>query len=303
MDVQPAPVAPAGAVATTSSARSGRWPRRRAWTASSRSPTELPAHVHHRRAAAAAGAENLLSNAVKFTDTGSVAAAGAPAPTDMLFCDADAATTPDRSLRLRGHRHRHRDRRRTSCESSSRRSSRPTARPAASTAAPGLGLSISREIARLLGGAITVRASRARLDVHAVPAGDEYPLRGTATRVGRPTLSDASPIPVARIPLPHRRSEDRRAVYAGHHRCDGAHGADRRRRHPQRLRADQRAGAARPARCCTPRTAARASRLLREHRRRRPRADGHHDAGDGRLRDHGRDPGMLEPSRTCRSSR
>ena len=42
--------------------------------------------------------------------------------------------------------------------------------------------------------------------------------------------------------------------------------------------------------------------LEAEHRR-RPRADGHHDAGDGRLRDDGGDPRHPAASPGCRSSR
>ena len=53
----------------------------------------------------------------------------------------------------------------------------------------------------------------------------------------------------------------------------------------------------------SPATAARRSTLLRRPRRHRPRADGHHDAGDGRPRGDARRSANGAASRSCRSSR
>ncbi len=69
-----------------------------------------------------------------------------------------------------------------------------------------------------------------------------------------------------------------------------AQGAGDRRRPAQYFRAHQRSGASRaenPARRKRPRR----NRAPEERARRRHRADGYHDAGDGRLSDHARDPG------------
>ena len=66
-------------------------------------------------------------------------------------------------------------------------------------------------------------------------------------------------------------------------------GADRRRRHPQRLRPHQRAGAARAVGAVRGERA-RGHRSPRAARRCDDRADGHHDARDGRLRDDDGDP-------------
>ncbi|CAG7654752.1 hypothetical protein SBRY_60583 [Actinacidiphila bryophytorum] len=66
-------------------------------------------------------------------------------------------------------------------------------------------------------------------------------------------------------------------------------GADRRRRHPQRLRPHQRPGAARPDGAVR-RERPGGHRGARAVRRHRDRADGHHDAGDGRLRHDDGDP-------------
>ena len=59
-------------------------------------------------------------------------------------------------LQFAGARHRHRHDRRRRSPACSRPSRRPTPRPRASTAAPGLGLTISKRLAELLGGDIRV---------------------------------------------------------------------------------------------------------------------------------------------------
>ncbi len=80
-----------------------------------------------------------------------------------------------------------------------------------------------------------------------------------------------------------------RRVLHVHRRLQRREGADRRRRHPQRLRADQRPGTARADRALRRERAGghRGPGAVRRHRR---GADGHHDAGDGRLRDDDGDP-------------
>ena len=115
---------------------------------------------------------NLLSNAVKFTEPARCelrirpaggrrrfpsTAAGAAARTPVV-----AFSVTDTGIGIAE---------RAAARRSSRRSSRPTAPPAASTAAPGLGLSISREIARLLGGEIHAESEPGPgQHVHALPA-------------------------------------------------------------------------------------------------------------------------------------
>ena len=90
---------------------------------------------------------------------------------------------------------------------------------------------------------------------------------------------------------------DARAACTRPTRCSqGADGADRRRRRAQRLRADQRARGAAGWRSLFAENGREALDALERGRRRRPRPDGHHDAGDGRLRDDARDP------RACPSS-
>ena len=84
----------------------------------------------------------------------------------------------------------------------------------------------------------------------------------------------------------------------------GTQGAGRRRRRPQHLRAHQRARAPATCRSFTPRTARTAiETCCRDHAGYRHRADGHHDAGDGRLRNHAGDSSHGSDSARCPSSR
>ena len=96
---------------------------------------------------------------------------------------------------------------------------------------------------------------------------------------------------------------------AGHHRGDLLHGPgargqarpDRRRRHPQHLRAHERAGAPEHGRALGGNGQGR-HRKAPEGAWRRHRPDGHHDARHGRLRHDARDPQDGPVPRSCRSS-
>ena len=79
-------------------------------------------------------------------------------------------------------------------------------------------------------------------------------------------------------------------------------GAGRRRRRPQHLRAQQRARAARHE-GADGEHRQRGDRAARAHRRPVDRADGHHDAGDGRLPDDAARSARTRRSSGCRSSR
>ena len=68
----PGAAGPGGGARRASSARSGRWPRRRASSWSSRSPRTSPPEVVSDEQRVAQVLRNLLSNALKFTETGSV---------------------------------------------------------------------------------------------------------------------------------------------------------------------------------------------------------------------------------------
>ena len=169
----------------------------------------------------------------------------------------------------------------------------------------GLGLSISRELARLLGGAITVSSRPgAGLGVHPLPA--RHPAAGVAA-AGAPAVRPPA-APLARLAEPGRRPRPCRRWWcpspstgapgpgaARHHR------AHRRRRRAQRLRADQRAGAARAARALR-RQRRRGHRAAAHASRDRHRADGRDDARARRERDHPADPRACRRGRTCRSS-
>ena len=173
---------------------------------------------------------NLLSNAVKFTAEGEVRLVVEPATPAQLS-----------RARLDGHRMRcWRSRSstpasaspRTSCGSSSTLSSRPMARPAAATAAPA---SVCRSAERSPACSAARSRRRSRVDegstftlllpVDAFTAG-VVPVQG-----GTP-LEELTPRPSREVGAARRR---------GVRRQEGAH---RRRRRPQRVRVDQRAGAA-----------------------------------------------------------
>ena len=103
--------------------------------------------------------------------------------------------------------------------------------------------------------------------------------RATARR------DDALPAPAPRpsCPTTQRQMLQRGArLGAGARRQEGP---GRRRRHPQHLRAHQRPREPPSRWCSSPRTARTAIELLEKHPDVDAGADGHHDAGDGRLRD------------------
>ena len=90
--------------------------------------------------------------------------------------------------------------------------------------------------------------------------------------------------------LPEAKLQMVRSLQEGDARAGRPEDPRRRRRRSQHLRDDERARALRHEGARRARTGATRSRLLEATPIGRRRADGHHDAGDGRLRDDARDP-------------
>ena len=107
------------------------------------------------------------------------------------------------------------------------------------------------------------------------------------------------------VPAPRRgepaRAQAQGAAPAREERsvARGAHGARRRRRRAQHLRADLAARGPQDERAVRRERQARA-RQARGEPEHRHRADGHHDARDGRLRGHAPDPRAARSGATCR---
>ena len=118
---------------------------------------------------------------------------------------------------------------------------------------------------------------------------------GAAETEGAAEANDAEPIGRKRW----HRSPARGLEGSG---IDGLKILRRRRRLPQYLR-DDRAPRTEPRRCRGRRERCRRARRAGADFRHRPRPDGHHDAGHGRVRHHARDPGdrpvRVAPHRRC----
>ena len=256
----------------------------------------LPRDAAHRRAAAAAGPAQpaVQRGEVHRARAGASCASSRPTEAPVSHATLRGATDViafpviDTGIGIAD---------RASCGSSSRRSSRPTAPPAASTAAPAWACPSAGRSRTCSAARSRRRASWARAAPSPcyLPASDAVRRRRPARR--RPGRRAAPPV----LELDAAAVAAERRAARRTRRSPAQEGPHRRRRHPQRLRADQRAGAARHDGGLR-RERPRGHRGAGAQRRRRPGADGHHDAGDGRLRDDRGDPARCRSSPTCRSS-
>ena len=243
--------------------------------------------------------KNLLSNAFKFTEEGEVSVRLEPSAGRIAIVVTDTGIGIKKDLH-------------TAMFEAFAQADGSTARKYGGT---GLGLSISRNLIDLLGGEITLTSelgAGSTFTVYLPLDADDGLLPEAAALVASlaAPVTNGVPVPAANgqlaaAPPPAapaaeaeaerrgRRAErclavgERSPVLRGRRR--GRDRARRRRRLPQHLRPDRaaRARQARGRRGGERRRRAHASRAAARYR---PRADGHHDAGDERLRGDGGDP-------------
>ena len=206
--------------------------------------------------------------------------------------DADTASSPSAVQR-----HRHRRRTRAPGSSSSTRSPRRTGhhRPPA-TAAPAWVCPSAASSSRLLGGELTLserargRAARSPCSSPPTPPGEtgvDSPRGPTPHRLDGTAVRCPSSAALTRTCPCLTRPASRRAASSPARRCWSSTMTFR------NIFAHHRApGARRASRCCRPKAASDAIALLRATPGCRSRADGHHDAGHGRLLGH---PGRSAP--------